>query len=409
MTGRSQTLPADSRTEIAIVGGGLAGGLIALALRRRHPEMQITLIEAGETLGGNHRWSWFESDLDDAGTDLMSPFRKAEWDGYEVRFPAYRRKLNSTYRSLTSSDFDAALRREMGNQTILTNRPVAALDGKGVTLENGQRISARTVIDCRSSKPGEQFTGGWQIFMGRRTRTHKPHGVERPIIMDATVEQLAPYKEAGAYRFIYVLPLGVNELFVEDTYYADEPVLDRSALSSRLDKYCAKHGWDGDILGGESGILPVITGGDFRAYQADQDIEGVSIAGARGGFVHPLSSYTLPFAVETALAIAEDALLPGEQLAALLETRARRHWKRTKFYRKLGSMLFGAAEPAKRYKIFEHFYRLSESLVERFYAGNSRLGDKARVLIGKPPVSVFRAIAALTGKGAPLAAHKEKN
>lgn len=413
MQERSHSANSNIRTEIAIVGGGLAGGLIALALRRQHPEMEVMLIEAGEMLGGNHRWSWFDSDLDAAGTDLLSPFRKTEWHGYEVHFPQYKRKLDSTYRSLTSADFDAALRRELGQQTIYTSCPVASLDAGGVTLENGQRISARTVIDCRSSAAGKHFTGGWQIFMGRLTRTAKPHGIDRPIIMDATVEQLAPYTSAngkndGAYRFVYVLPLGANELFVEDTYYADEPVLDRSALSGRIDQYCRQHGWEGEILGGESGILPVITGGAFPAYQADQKIGGVSVAGARGGFLHPLSSYTLPFAVETALAIADDALLPGEQLAALLEVRARRHWKRTWFYRKLGSMLFGAAEPAQRYKIFEHFYRLSETLVERFYAGNSTFPDKARVLIGKPPVSVSRAIKALIGKGEPLARSEER-
>ena len=73
--------------------------------------------------------------------------------------------------------------------------------------------------------------------MGRHIRTAKAHGIERPVIMDATVEQ------PGAYRFVYVLPLGAFEIFVEDTYYADVSRLDRSALSSRIDGYCALHGW----------------------------------------------------------------------------------------------------------------------------------------------------------------------
>ncbi len=402
MSGRTKNTPADTRTEIAIVGGGLSGGLIALALRNRHPDMQVMLIEAGDLLGGNHRWSWFESDLDDMGRELLAPFRKAEWQGYDVHFPAYSRKLPSQYRSLTSEDFDAALRRELGQNTIHTNRPVSSLDAKGVTLENGQRISARIVIDCRGPQPSVHLTGGWQIFMGRLTRTTKPHGVEKPVIMDARV------KQHGAYRFVYVLPLGADMLFVEDTYYADEPVLDRSALSRRLDEYHAEHGWDGEIIGRETGILPVIDGGDFAAFQAENRIEGVGAAGAKGGFVHPLTSYTVPFAIETALAIAEDAELSGEQMAALLETRARRHWKKTKFYRRLGAMLFGAAKAEERYRVFERFYRLNAYLIERFYAGNSGLRDKARVLIGKPPVPIGKAIRALTGKGRPLTAHKEK-
>jgi lycopene beta-cyclase len=161
--------------------------------------------------------------------------------------------------------------------------------------------------------------------MGRHLRTAAPHGLDRPVIMDATVEQL------GGYRFVYVLPLGASELFVEDTYYQDSPLLDRAVLSARLDRYCSAHGWDGEPLGSETGVLPVVTGGDFTALQQAQRVEGVAVAGARGGFGHPLTSYTLPFAVETALALAAEAELPGAGMAAMLEARAQRHWRATRF------------------------------------------------------------------------------
>jgi lycopene beta-cyclase len=207
--------------------------------------------------------------------------------------------------------------------------------------------------------------------------------------MDAAVGQL------GGYRFVYVLPLGATELFVEDTYYNDRPELDRRALSARIDAYCAAHGWEGDLLGHETGVLPVITGGDFAAFQAEQRVPGVAVAGARGGFVHPLTSYTLPFAVQAALAIAADADLTGEQLAAMLESRARAHWRATKFYRRLAAMLFHAAAPEQRYRVFERFYRLPQSLIERFYAARSGPLDRARVLCGKPPVPLGRALSAL--------------
>ncbi len=408
MTGRTKSHKTDSRTDIAIVGGGLAGGLIALALRRLRPEISVLLIEQGEVLGGNHRWSWFASDLAAADSAaLMAGFRTNDWQGYDVRFPAYQRQLESQYRSLASPDFDASLRRELSQESIHTKCSVASLDANGVTLANGTRISARTVIDCRGAVPSEHFRGGWQVFMGRHIRTKQPHGVARPTIMDAAVDQ------HDAFRFVYTLPLGANDLFIEDTYYADEPVLDRSALSARIDAYITARGWGGDgssgfdIIGYEAGVLPVITGGSFGAYQGHQRIEGVVMAGARGGFAHPLTSYTLPFAVETALAIAADADLPGVQLAALIERRARRHWSDTKYYRMLGSMLFGAAQPEQRYRIFEHFYRLNEDLVERFYAARSTFPDKARILIGKPPVPVSKAITALITPGRPLAAPQE--
>ena len=379
------------QTDFAIVGGGLAGGLLALALHRRRPEIAVTLLEAGPELGGNHRWSWFATDLVAGGEDLLAPVRKTEWDdGYDVRFPNRKRHLRTAYRSMASTDFAAALERELPKGAIRTNSPAASLDADGVTLQSGERIGARVVVDCRSAEPTEHLEGGFQVFMGRHIKTVQPHGIERPVIMDATVEQ------PGAYRFVYVLPLGAVELFIEDTYYADAPTLERKALSSRIDAYCRANGWqDARILGHETGVLPVVTGGDLMAHRQALATEGVVLTGARGGFTHPLTSYTLPFAVETALAIADDADLPGVQLAAMIEARAKKHWHAMDFYRMLGKMLFGAAIPEERYKVFERFYGLSEGLIERFHAGRSGMLDRRRLLMGKPPVPIGRAMKAL--------------
>ena len=366
--------------DMAIVGGGLAGGLIALALRRARPALVVHLIEAGPAIGGNHRWSWFASDLSAEGEALMRGFPTVRWDGgYDVAFPGHAPHLATPYRSLASADFAAALEGELAPGTILTGRAATSFDADGVTLEGGERIAARAVIDCRGFAPSRHLAGGWQVFMGRRLRTAAPHGVERPAIMDATVAQL------GGYRFVYVLPLGPHEIFVEDSYYQDTPVLDRSALAARLDDYAQAHGWHGEVVGEETGVLPVVTGGDFATFQDSQRIDGVGIAGARGGFGHPLTSYTVPFAVEIALAIAVQADLPGEAMAAMLEARARRHWRGTRFFRRLGQMMFGAS-PTERWPVFERFYRLDRRLIERFYAGRHTLGDRIRILWGKPPI-----------------------
>ena len=392
-----KAMPMTGRTcDMAIVGGGLAGGLIALALRRARPDMAVRLVEAGPVLGGNHRWSWFASDLSPEGEALMAAFPAARWDrGYDVCFPAYKRHLSTPYRSLASADFAAVLERELAPDTILAGTPVEALTCDGVTLAGGQRIAARAVIDCRGFAPTPHLFGGWQVFLGRHMRTATPHGIERPVIMDATVEQI------GGYRFVYVLPLAADELFIEDTYYQDSPKLDRAALSARVDDYCRQHGWSGETLGEETGVLPVVTGGDFARWQAERRVEGVGRAGAQAGFLHPLTSYTLPFAVETALAVARDAALSGPALAAMLEDRARAHWRGTKFFRRLGAMLF-AAEPTQRRQVFERFYRLDGGLVERFYAARSTAGDRLRVLCGKPPVPLGRAVSALLSTGTPL-------
>ena len=60
-------------------------------------------------------------------------------------------------------------------------------------------------------------------------------------------------------------------------------------------------------------------------------------------------------------------------------------------------MLFLAAKPNERVRVFEHFYRLPDDLVGRFYGGRLSLADKARILTGKPPVPVLRALKAIAG------------
>jgi lycopene beta-cyclase len=193
------------------------------------------------------------------------------WDqGYDVYFPGFARRLGTPYRSLASAEFATGLERLLPPPTIRGGVKAASLDREGVTLESGERIAARAVIDCRGFSPTPHLSGGWQVFMGRRLRTYAPHGIDGPVIMDATVAQL------GGYRFVYVLPLGADALFVEDTYYQDTPLLDRSALSSRLDEYCNAQGWDGELLGSEAGAAGD-HGRRFRGpFQDAQRIAGVA-------------------------------------------------------------------------------------------------------------------------------------
>jgi lycopene beta-cyclase len=146
----------------------------------------------------------------------------------------------------------------------------------------------------------------------------------------------------------------------------------------------------------EAGALPVAMGGDFEEYWRSGG-NRVAKAGMRAGLFHPVTGYSLPDAVRLAAAIAAARDLSGPALHDLTYGYARRAWRRRGFYRMLSAMLFRAAEPAERYRILERFYRLDAGLISRFYAGQSSIYDRARVLAGKPPVPIGRAIAAIRG------------
>lgn len=363
--------------DIAVAGGGLSGGMIALALARHRPDLDVVLIEQERRLGGGNSWFWFSGDLPREGAELLSGLRKTEWDrGCWLRFPAGQRKLSSACAMLTPADFEAGLRRSLPAEAILTGRTIAALAADGVTLDDGTRIAARTVIDCRGFVPSAHLTGGWRASLSRNLQTAKPHGMTAPVIMDGSID------DDGQFRFARIFPLGLDHLLVEENRYVQQPMLDRAALSRKIDACCATHRIDGTILGSTSGIRPILTGGDFAACQAEHRIEGVAVAGTRALLGHPLTGESLPHAVDMALAIAADADLQGTQLAALTEARARRHWRRTGFYRRRARILLGAASPQQQQRLFESLYGLQQPLIERFHAARSTPLDRARIASG---------------------------
>ena len=376
--------------DVAIVGAGLAGGMIALALRRRHPQLDIRLIDASDRIGGNHLWSFFASDVTPEHRWIVAPLISYGWKGYDVAFPGHNRTLDASYYSIESDRLDTVVRAELPAGALMLNRKVLSVSPTAVVLTDGDRVQARGVIDCRGMGDPGVLDLGWQKFLGREFSLAEPHDMTRPIVMDATVPQL------DGYRFVYCLPFAATRMFVEDTYYSDTPDIDAGALGARIDAYVVGRGWQPErIEREEAGVLPVAMGGDFERYWVNGG-KGVAKAGMRAGLFHPTTGYSLPDAVRTAALIADARDLTGAALHALTHNFARRAWANRGFYRMLDKMLFKAAEPEERYRILERFYRLDPRLIGRFYAGRSTMTDKARILSGKPPVPIGRALRAIT-------------
>jgi lycopene beta-cyclase len=380
--------PVDLRCDIAIVGGGLAGGLAALALAARRPDLDVRLIDAGP-VGGNHVWSWFDSDIAAEHRWILAPLAHHHWDGYDVAFPRHRRTLNTGYNSTSGTALAAAVAKTLPASGVMTAEAAVLLPTR-LTLSDQRSIAARHVIDARGAGHLALLDCGWQKFLGQRLTVAGGHGLVRPVVMDATVDQL------GGYRFVYCLPFDADTVFVEDTYYADTPDIDAPALRQRIADYAAARGWQVTAADGEeTGVLPVVMGGDFDALWPADD--GVARIGVRAGAFQATTGYSFPDAVRFAALMVDHIDAPD--LPQRLRAAAAGVWRRQRFYRLLDSMLFRAAEPEERYRVLERFYTLAPGLVERFYAGQSTYADKLRILSGKPPVPLGRAVSAIRGLG----------
>jgi lycopene beta-cyclase len=147
----------------------------------------------------------------------------------------------------------------------------------------------------------------------------------------------------------------------------------------------------------EKAALPIAMGGTFRKFWPGRD--RVPRVGMAAGLFQPMTGYSLPDAVRTAAFVAASPHLGPRALHHDLSGRAQAMWERRGFYRLLARLLFRAADPPERYRLLERFYRLDEGLIGRFYAGRSTFADRVRILAGKPPVALHRALGALRERG----------
>jgi lycopene beta-cyclase len=366
-----------SRFDYVLVGGGLQSGLIALALRRNQPDATIALVERNERLGGNHTWCFHEGDVPSGTRDWLDPLVQYRWDGYRVQFPGEQHTIAEPYAGVSSARLHEivsdALRGHPESELRLGTE-VVRIEADRVELEGGETVQGTVVVDARGPSPIEaNVRAGYQKFFGLEVELSEGHGLDLPVVMDATVDQ------SDGYRFMYLLPFDERRVLVEDTYFHDTPVLDPASLEKGIRAYIEEHGWSvSSVVRREKGVLPMPWSG-----HPPPPGRGPLAAGYRGGWFHPGTGYSFPVALRLAEFIA--ARSPNDLYGRELDRLARAHRGQARFSRFLNRLLFRWYPPANRRSIFERVYRLPPETVRAFYALRLGWRDRARLLIGRPP------------------------
>lgn len=379
--------------DVAIVGGGLAGGLTALALSRNRPDLRLLLVEEAKTFGGNHVWNFFASDIEERHRWLVAPLIAQGWTEVDVRFPTYDRTLGQRLYAITSERLDEHIRKTLPANTRLTGARVASATPERLVFAGGQRIKARCVIDARGPSNAAALDCGWHKFVGRHLVLEEPHGIDRPVLMDSAVEQ------RDGLRFVRLMPFGPAEILVEDVYYSDVPVLDKRALGRRIDSYAKAQGWAvHSVKREQSAVLPVVMGGKFDAYW-EAGGRGVKI-GTRAGLFNAFTGFSVGDAVRVAAKLTEREDFTGRVLDREMFAYATEHWEAASFYRMTARMLFRGGKPEERIKLLERLFAQDEELIMRFYAGRVTPNDRTKILATRGTVPFWPAMrAALGGKG----------
>jgi lycopene beta-cyclase len=286
------------------------------------------------------------------------------------------RILEQPYAAISSERFHQVVAESLikaDGCLLATGASAEEITAGRVTLADG-RVLEGWVVDARGPAAETDLAGaGFQKFVGLELELNTPAQISLPTVMDARVTQ------HDGYRFVYVLPFSERRVLVEDTYFADGPVLDRDLLRERVHAYAREQGWDvAGVVREEAGVLPMPWTGPIPA-----PIATPFVAGYRGGWFHPGTGYSLPVAVRVAQLIADSA--PEPPTRAALEALHAHFRRQAWFTRALNWALFRGAVPDQRWRILERFYRLPEETILRFYALELDWRRDARIVVGKPP------------------------
>jgi lycopene beta-cyclase len=376
------------RFDLVLVGGGLQNGLIALAVLARKPGLRIAMVEAGARPGGNHTWCMHARDVPDAARPFVDPLVVKRWPGYEVRFPAGARRIAGAYAAITSQRFGErvleVLHHSPGSRTFLGCR-AEYVGAQTVALEDGRMLTADLIVDARGPRrmPGAPSCG-YQKFLGLELAFEPAHSLGGPILMDASVEQV------DGFRFFYVLPFGPSRMLVEDTRFSLDSHMHAESARRAVLAYASRFGRVQRVLREEHGVLPMPW---KNAHEAP--CGSPLVAGYRGGWFHPATGYSMPAAIRLALHVADRA--PRAVFDEELQRLYRQHERQARYAERLNWLLFHGFEPHDMWRVFERFYRLPDALIHRFYAMQLSFGDRARILLGRPPGGLKLATALATG------------
>lgn len=380
-----RSVPSCHQSDVLLLGGGLANGLLAWWLALDRPDLNVIVLEEQDRLGGDHTWCFHHGDVSLRAHARLKSSLVGRWESQRVLFPTVRREVGSAYYSIRSDSFDRVLRPILADK-VHFEKTVSQVLPSGVICSDGSCYTAPLVLDGRGWKKPADVRLGYQTFVGLDIRFREPHGMVSPILMDARGEQV------DGYRFFYCLPWDERTVLIEDTRYVDRPEHDFESSCADIVRYARELGGPiEEVCRTEKGCLPI----PLDAAPLDEvDLS----SGMRAQLFHPTTGYSLPSAVAFAEWAAVHLEADRHRMHHKILKYQRAQIARGRFYRHLNRMMFLAAEPAERYRLFERFYRMPGPLIERFYAGRNTWWDRVRILSGKPPVSPRKALRSLIQK-----------
>jgi lycopene beta-cyclase len=359
------------RQGLLIAGGGAAGCLAALAMVRLRPEVPLIIVEESEQFGGACFHHLFTDEVEGEAQSLLAAIPGQRWPGFYLAFPGLARNLKGSIGGFIPDALHRLMVETLRPEQYRLGAKVVAVRDDAIVLDGGEEIRAEGALDARGATNLSMLETLYETRVERQIITAHPHRLDRPLLIDATIEQNL------GFSFIQAFPLGPDRLRIAKLLVSERSRPDEAA-EARLDHYLAMRGWsEAEVVDRCAMARPLPIGGDFAAFWR---IGGARVAklGLRGGFFNPATGRTLADAARCAILLAAQKDFAGAALHDLFEEEARQAWKRREPQRAINAVI-AASPPEARRMTVERLYRLDPGTILRFRSDRLGMLDRRRI------------------------------
>lgn len=174
MSGESRAI------DMAIVGGGLHGCLVALALARWRPEARVVMIEAQDRFGGGAVAPFRLEGVSPAMARVIDPLIVAEWPRYYVETGDAAVSVSDRLAMIDPAQLHAELCAHLRPADCWRNTPAEPRGDRSVMTSRGA-VEAGLVLDLR---PPSYGAGPAILATTIAYRSPEPLALEVPILFD---------------------------------------------------------------------------------------------------------------------------------------------------------------------------------------------------------------------------------
>ena len=377
--------------DIAIIGAGLAGIQLALALARDSwsSDKSILLLDKDSKNRNDRTWSFWE-----AGEGKWDDILSGSWDKAWFKGPDQSIKLDLspyTYKTLRGIDFYNYSREQLSDHKQIhwiqdeCHSVIQSKNGFQIIGEHSQYY-AKEIFDSRMPhefiEKKHQNTYLLQHFKGRVVTSNEA-------LFDPEAVTMMNFADTspGLTHFIYILPFSSQKALIEYTVFSNR-LLTEAEYDRQLNEYIGKKFPSNSLetMEEEFGVIPM-TDFPFHTYHRP----GWNLIGTAGGWVKPSTGYAFKNSERNA-AIIVDNLKKGKRAYSGI------HSSRRRFLDRIFLNLLDV-ENEQGPQIFQQMYlRNPVARIFRFLDEESSIWDELRIISGFTPWPFLRALSQVLRK-----------